>query len=66
MSCSPCVSFIKHIHACGQRTIRQYNEWVGLAEGAFGADVQVDGGETEVVPSIIQLCFGQVQVTCDL
>lgn len=47
-------------------TIRQYSEHVGLAEGALGADVHVDGGEAEVVPCVIRLCFSHVQVPCYL
>lgn len=47
-------------------TIRQHRELVGLAEGAHGADVHVDGGEAEVVPRVVGLCFGHVQVPCDL
>lgn len=47
-------------------TIRQHSELVGLAEGALGADVHVDGSEAEVVPGVVWLCFGQVQVPCHL
>ena len=43
-------------------TIRQHSELVGPAEGALGADVQVDGGEAVVVPRVIRLCSGHVQV----
>lgn len=47
-------------------TIRQHSELVGLAEGALGADVQIDGGEAEVVSGIVWFCFGHVQVPCYL
>lgn len=47
-------------------TIRQHSELVGLAEGALGADVHVDGGEAEVAPGVVWLCFGHIQVPCYL
>lgn len=47
-------------------TIRQHSEQVGLAEGALGADVHVDGGEAEVVPCVVWLCFSHIQVPCYL
>lgn len=47
-------------------TIRQHSELVGLAEGALGADIHVDGGEAEVVPGVVGLCFGHIQVPCHL
>lgn len=43
-------------------TIRQHSELVGFAEGALGADIHVDGGEAEVVPGVVWLCSGHVQV----
>lgn len=43
-------------------TVRQHSQLVGSAEGALGADVHADGGEAEVVPRVVWLCFGQIQV----
>lgn len=50
----------------GSPTVWEYSEWDRLAEGALGSDVQIDGGETEVVPGVIGLGFGHVQVPRDL
>lgn len=47
-------------------TIRQHSELVRFAEGALGADVHVDGGKAEVVPGVVWLCFGHIQVPRDL
>lgn len=52
--------------AAVSHTVRQYSELVGLAECALGADVQVDGGKTEVVPGVVWLRFGYIQVPCYL
>lgn len=41
-------------------TIRENSELVGPAEGAFAADVHVNGCKAEVVASVILLSFGQV------
>lgn len=43
-------------------TIRENSQLVGPAEGAFAADVHVNGCEAEVVASVVLLGFGQVQV----
>lgn len=43
-------------------TVRENSELVGPAEGAFAADVHVNGCKAEVVASVILLSFGQVQV----
>lgn len=43
-------------------TVGQHGQLVGSAEGALGADVHADGGEAEVVPRVVWLRFGQVQV----
>lgn len=48
------------------RTIRQDGQLVGPAEGALAADFHIDGGEAEIVPGVIQLCFSNVQVPCHL
>lgn len=48
--------------ASGVGTIRENRELGGSAEGALAADVQVDGGEAEIVAGVVGLGSGQVQV----
>ncbi len=62
-----------HVAACktvmqlqSLHTVGQHSKLAGLAKGALGADVHVDGSEAEVVPGVVWLCFGKVHVPCYL
>lgn len=57
-----CFSCVSAVQLRAAVTVRLHGEQVGLAEGALGADVHVDGGEAEVVPRVVWLRFSHIQV----